>query len=85
MLIQGIGAVRLCQELSLIEVEKNGEYILFQLDENTGTRATYILQRINTETNEIKAVLVSWTSNTLTQAIQYAHEYYSAEDFPLID
>ena len=74
--------MRLCQELSLIEIEKAGEYTLFKLDENTGTQATYILQRIDRETNEMKAVLLPWTSNTLNRAIQYANESYSAEDFP---
>lgn len=53
--------------------------------ENTGTKAIHILRRINSNTGETKAVLVSWTSRNLTRAIKYAHKNYSAEDFPLID
>ncbi len=85
VLIQGIGAVRICQELSLIEVETRGEYTLFKLDENTRTKAIHILKRINAETEEIKAVLLPWLSSDLTRAIQYAHQNYSSEDFPLVD
>lgn len=83
ILIQGISVVRLCQELPLIKLEETGEYTLFKLDESTGTKVTHILRRINSDTGETKAVLVSWTSRNLTQAIQYAHKNYSAEDFPL--
>ena len=83
VLIQGISVVRLCQELPLIKLEETGEYTLFKLDESTGIKVTHILRRINADTGETKAVLVSWTSRNLTKAIQYAHKNYSAEDFPL--
>ena len=83
VLLKEIGAIRLCQELSLIEIETGGEYTLFSLDENTDTKATYILQRIDAETEETKAVLVPWHTKNLNTAVQYAHKYYSAEDFLL--
>ena len=83
ILMKEIGAVRLCEELSLIEVETKGKYTLFKLDENTNVKAIYILKRINTETGEIKASSIPWMENNLDRAIQYAHQNVSAEDFPL--
>ena len=83
ILIQGIGIDRLCQQLSLIEIEKKGEYTLLKLDENTGSKATYILQRINAKTGERKGVFVSWSSININRAIAYARKNYSTEDFPL--
>jgi len=85
VLMQGMGLVRLCQELPLIKLEESWEYTLFKLDEKTGAQATHILRRINKDTSEIKALLVSWTTTSLSKAIQYAHKNHSKEDFPLPD
>lgn len=84
-LIQGIGAVRLSEELTLIEEIKReiiGEYTFIKL-ENQGIKKTHILKRIDSQTGNIKVVFIPWMEKTIQRAIKYAHQNYSAEDFPI--
>lgn len=86
-LIQGIGAVRLCQELPLIEEieqEVMQEYTLFKL-ENKGVKKTYILKRFDSQTGNIYAVFIPWMEKDIKSAIRYANQNYSAEQFPIPD
>ncbi|MEO0842854.1 MAG: DUF6745 domain-containing protein [Cyanobacteria bacterium J06643_5] len=88
VLIQGIGAVRLSEELPLIqeEVEQEvmGEYTLFKLG-NKGVKKTNILKRVDSQTGDTHAVFISWMEKTIQRAINYANKNYSAEDFPIPD
>ncbi|MBV6626916.1 MAG: hypothetical protein KI793_28920 [Rivularia sp. (in: Bacteria)] len=85
-LIQGIGAVRLSEELPLIEEEIEQEvmqeYTFFKLDKK-GLRKTYILKRVDSQTGNIHAVFISRMEDTILRAIRYANRNYSAEDFPI--
>ena len=84
-LIQGIGAVRLSEELPLIEEieqETIEEYTFFKL-ENKGVKTTHILRRIDSQTGDIHAVFIPWMEKTIQRAINYANRNYSAEDFPI--
>lgn len=84
-LIQGIGAVRLSEELSLIEeVEREvmGEYTLFKL-KNKGVKKTHILKRFNSQTGNIHAVFIPWMEGDIKSAINYANQNYSSEQFPI--
>lgn len=87
-LIQGIGAVRLSEELPLIqeEIEQEimGEYTLFKLG-NKGVKRKNILRRVDSQTGEINAVFISWMEKTIQRAIRYANQNYSAEQFPIPD
>ncbi|MEM6399781.1 MAG: DUF6745 domain-containing protein [Cyanobacteria bacterium P01_D01_bin.116] len=84
-LIQGIGAVRLSEELPLIagvEQEIMQEYTLFKL-ENKGVRNTYILKRLDSQTGKSCAVFIPWMERKIQSAIKYANEHYSSEQFPI--
>ena len=84
-LIQGIGAVRLSQELPFIagvEQDIMQEYTLFKL-ENKGVSNTYILKRLDSQTGNSCAVFIPWVKRRMQSAIQYANEHYSAEQFPI--
>lgn len=82
MLIQAIGAVRLCQELPLVEVDAMQDYTLLKL-ENVGVKATFILKRIEHETGHLHAVFVPWHTKSVRSAIQYAHQNFPTENFPI--
>ena len=84
LLIKEIGIDRLCQELPLVQLESQGEYTLFRLDDEINTKVIHVLKRVVQETGEIKTATVSWTNKTLERAIKYAHENVSAEDFPIL-
>ncbi|MDY6902539.1 MAG: hypothetical protein SWZ49_31390, partial [Cyanobacteriota bacterium] len=85
-LIQGIGAVRLSQELPLIqeeiEQEVMQEYTLFKI-ENKGLKKNNLLRRIDSDTDEINAAFIPKIEKTIQRAINYANQNYSAEDFPI--
>jgi hypothetical protein len=80
VLIQGIGATRLCQELPMTELDQLQEYVLLQFD---GVSSPYskLLKRTNPETNQIQAVFVS--EKSVRAAIAYANQAISPEDFPM--
>ncbi len=84
ILIKGIGAIRICEELPFEQVDVMGEYTLLKF-EGIGRIRTNILKRINAQTGEIKAEFVPWNNRTITEAIEYANQYISAEDFPLVE
>lgn len=87
-LIQGIGAVRLSQELPLIpeeiEQEVMQEYTLLKI-ENKGLKKKNILRRIDSETGDINAVFIPKIEKTIQRAINYANQNCSAEQFPIPD
>ena len=87
-LIQGIGAVRLSQELPLIpeeiEQEVMQEYSLLK-NENKGLKKKNILRRIDSETGDINAVFIPKIEKTIQRAINYANQNCSAEQFPIPD
>ena len=80
VLINGIGAVRLSQELSFIEIDSLQEYKFIKL-ENIDIN-TCILQRINSQTGDINAVFIPHNIQSIGLAIEYANQNYSEEDFP---
>ena len=84
MLMQAIGAIRISEELPFEVKSTMGEYTFLSL-EGVGSIRTNILQRFNSETGEIKAEFISGNNHSVQEAVKYAHEYISAEDFPLID
>lgn len=84
MFVQSLGAIRVCQELPLIEVDTLQEYALLKL-KGVGVNDTRVLKRVKAETGDILAVFVPWRQDTVRSAIDYAHENYSAEDFPVPD
>ena len=84
VLMEGIGALRLSQELPFEQVDVMGEYTLLKL-ENVGRIRTHILKRIDSKMGEIKAEFIPWNKRSLVKAVEYAHKYISAEDFPLIN
>ena len=82
ILIKTIGAVRICQELSLLEVDTLENYTLLKI-ENSGSKETYILRKTSLESDEIHAVFIPWHIQSLQSAMQYAENHYSYEDFPI--
>lgn len=84
MLVQSLGAIRVCQELPLIEVDTLQEYALLKL-KGVGVSDTHVLKRVKAETGDILAVFVPWHQDTVRSAINYANENYFAEDFPIPD
>ena len=82
ILIKEIGAVRLCQELSWMEVDAIAEYTLLK-SEKLVSQDDYILKRINAETGEINAAFIPWNIKSVWSAIKYANKEFSQEDFPL--
>lgn len=78
-LIQGIGAVRLCQELPTVELGSQSEYSLVKI-ENVGIETIYILKRIDPETGNIRAVIVP-QSTSVSSAIEYTQRNVSSEVF----
>ncbi len=82
LLIHKIGAVRLCQELPVVNLDAMQEYSLLKL-EHVDFRDKYILKRIDPETGNIHAVFVPWNIGSVWSAIQYANQNFSPEDFPI--
>lgn len=82
VLMQTIGAVRLCQELSLFEVDTQNNYTLFKI-ENSGPKETYILRKTRLGSDKIHAVFIPWHIKSLQSAMQYVSNHYSQEDFPI--
>ncbi|MGR3278478.1 DUF6745 domain-containing protein, partial [Acaryochloris marina NIES-2412] len=82
VLMLTIGAVRLCQELSLFEVDTQKNYTLFKI-ENSGLAETYILRKTRLGSDKIYAVFIPWHANSIESAMQYASYHYSQEDFPI--
>ncbi|AFY55492.1 hypothetical protein Riv7116_3011 [Rivularia sp. PCC 7116] len=81
VLMNVIGAVRLCQELPVIEIDSLQEYKFLKF-ENIDIN-TYILQRINSQNGNRNAVFVPQHIKAIRLAIEYANQNCSAEDFPI--
>ena len=57
LLIQEIGATRLCQELPVVEIDSMEEYTLSTLE--VGNKKYCILKRVSQDTGNISAVFVA--------------------------
>ena len=81
LLIQEIGATRLCQELPVVEIDSMEEYTLSTLE--VGNKKYCILKRVCQETGSISAVFVAKKTTSILKAIQYANQNFSPEEFPI--
>jgi hypothetical protein len=81
LLIRKIGAVRLCQEFSMMEIDSIPAYTLLKIDDTRKTEDP-LLKYVNPDTGVIDAVFVSWTNKTVRSAIQSANKDFPAR-FPL--
>jgi hypothetical protein len=81
LLIQKIGAVRLCQEFPMIEIDSIPAYTLLKIDA-TRTTEDPLLKYVNPDTGVIDAVFVSWTNKTVRSAIKSANKDFP-DRFPL--
>ena len=84
MLMKVIGALKISEDLPFQEKETIGEYTFLSLEGVGGIR-TNILKRVNQETGQVKAEFIPWNENSLKQAVQYAHDHISGENFPLLE
>ena len=81
LLIRKIGAVRLCQEFSMIEIDSIPAYTLLKID-NTRNTEDPLLKYVDPDTGVIDAVFVSWTNKTVRSAIKSANKDFP-DRFPL--
>jgi hypothetical protein len=81
LLIQKIGAVRLCQELAMAEIDSIPAYTLLKIDVTRNTEDP-LLKYVNPDTGVIDAVFVSWTNKTVLSAIKSANKDFP-DRFPL--
>jgi hypothetical protein len=81
LLIQKIGAVRLCQELAMAEIDSIPAYTLLKIDVTRNTEDP-LLKYVNPDTGVIDAVFVSWTNKTVRSAIKSANKDFP-DRFPL--
>lgn len=84
ILVKGIGALRLVQNFPCTEVESLENYRVLKIDGIQGEgQGTYILKYVDPETHEVRAVFTPWHMRTVRQAIRYANEHNSEEQFPM--
>lgn len=81
LLIQEIGATRLCQELPVVEIDSIQDYTLFTL--KMGNSEYCILKRLIQETGNISVVFVADKTTSVLKAIQYANQNFSPDEFPI--
>jgi hypothetical protein len=81
LLIRKIGAVRLCQEFPMIEIDSIPAYTLLKIDDTRNTEDP-LLKYVNPDTGVIDAVFVSWTNKTVRSAIKSANKDFP-DRFPL--
>jgi hypothetical protein len=81
LLIRKIGAVRLCQELVMAEIDSIPAYTLLKIDATRNTEDP-LLKYVNPDTGVIDAVFVSWTNKTVRSAIKSANKDFP-DRFPL--
>ena len=83
VLIQGIGPVRLCQDLPMTTLGTLQDYTLLNFGTAIGLKDTQVLKRVDPETGTLNAVFVPWSIRSVRQAIEHANQNISADDFPL--
>ena len=84
VLIRGIGAVRLCQELPVIQLDTVSDYALLKL-EGIDDHFDRILKRTDPETGDIQAIFVRWHERSVRSALHYIHQNYATDNFPIPD
>jgi hypothetical protein len=82
LLMRKIGAVRLCQELPIIEVDSIPVYTLLKIENISGKTEDPILKYVDPETGIIDATFVSWTNSSVQSAIKSANKDFP-DRFPL--
>jgi hypothetical protein len=82
VLMQSIGAIRVCQELPTTELDRQAAYTLLQLD-NIGDRENRIFKYVNPDTNALDAIFVPWNISSVKSAIRFADEHFP-DRFPLV-
>jgi hypothetical protein len=82
LLMRKIGAVRLCQELPIIEVDSIPAYTLLKIENISGKTEDSILKYVDPNTGTIDATFVSWTNNSVRSAIRSANKDFP-DRFPL--
>lgn len=82
LLMRKIGAVRLCQELPMIEVDSIQTYTLLKIENISSKTEDPILKYVDPKTGAIDATFVSWTNSSVQSAIKSANNDFP-DRFPL--